>query len=65
MNLIVINGGVNLLRLEIFRNCADVAITSNTGAIPPMFVGRRDPFLMYYRDYRGAADSNVYPLIVR
>lgn len=50
---------------EIFRNCADVAITSNTGAIPPLFVGKRNPFLLYYRDYRADQDDNVFPLIVR
>lgn len=50
---------------EIFRNCADVAITSNTGGIPPLFIGKNNPFLLYYRDYRAPDDDNLFPLIVR
>lgn len=54
-----------MISSEIFRNCADVAITSNTGAIPPLFVDKRNPFLLYYRDYRADDEDNVFPLIVR
>lgn len=51
---------------ETFRNCADVAILSNTGgAIPPLFVGEINPFLLFYRDARKPAPYNVYPLVVR
>lgn len=50
---------------ETFRNCADIAITSNTGGIPPLFVGKKNPFLLYYRDYRAPEDENVFALIVR
>jgi len=50
---------------ETFRNCADVAITSNTGSIPPLFIGKNNPFLLYYRDYRAPEDENLFPLIVR
>lgn len=50
---------------ELFRNCADVAITSNTGGVPPLFIGKSNPFLLYYRDYRAPEDENVFPLIVR
>lgn len=53
------------LSAETFRNCADIAITSNTGGIPPLFVGRRNPFLLYYRDYRAPEDENIFPLIIR
>lgn len=54
-----------LFNVETFRNCADVAITSNTGSIPPLFIGKNNPFLLYYRDYRAPDDENVFPLIVR
>lgn len=54
-----------LLHLETFRNCADIAITSNTGGIPPLFVERSNPFLLYYRDYRAPEENNVFPLVVR
>lgn len=51
---------------ETFRNCADVAIVSNTGGgIPPPFVNNKSPYLLYYRDYRAPADNNIFPLIVR
>lgn len=53
------------LFLETFRNCADVAITSNTGGIPPLFIGKNNPFLLYYRDYRAPDDENVFPLVVK
>lgn len=51
---------------ETFKNCADIAIvTSAGGAIPPLFVGQDNPFLLYYRDFRQSAPYNVFPLIVR
>ncbi|XP_048479610.1 uncharacterized protein LOC105381531 isoform X2 [Plutella xylostella] len=52
-------------RSETFRNCADVAIVTSTGGLPPAFAGdlRRDnPFLLYYRDLR--MPTNVFPLVV-
>lgn len=52
-------------KAETFRNCADVAITSNTGGIPPLFVGKSNPYLLYYRDYRAPDEDNVFPLVVR
>lgn len=52
-------------RPETFRNCADVAITSNTGGVPPLFVGKKNPFLLYYKDLRAPEDNNVFPLVVR
>jgi len=52
-------------RPETFRNCADIAITSNTGGVPPLFVGKQNPFLLYYKDLRAPEDSNVFPLVVR
>lgn len=51
--------------LETFRNCADIAITSNTGGLPPIFVGQNNPFLLYYRDLRAPVNQNIFPLIVR
>lgn len=50
---------------ETFRNCADIAITSNTGGLPPIFVGQKNPFLLYYKDLRAPLARNVFPLIVR
>ncbi|XP_066154070.1 uncharacterized protein [Euwallacea fornicatus] len=51
---------------ETFINCADIAITSNAGgAIPPLFVGADNPYLLFYQDYRYSAPYNVFPLIVR
>ena len=51
---------------ETFRNCADIAIVSNTGGgVPPLFVNNRNPYLLYYRDYRAPEDKNVFALIVR
>lgn len=52
---------------ETFRNCADIAITSNTGGgVPPIFVNsNKHPFLLYYRDIRAKSPNNVFPLIVR
>lgn len=50
---------------ETFRNCADVSIFSNTGAIPPLFVNNDNPFLLYYKDLRAPAPYNVYPLVVK
>ncbi|KAI8127774.1 hypothetical protein CVS40_2570 [Lucilia cuprina] len=53
-------------KAETFRNCADIAIVSNTGGgLPPLFVNNRNPYLLYYRDYRAPEDKNVFPLIVR
>lgn len=52
-------------KAETFRNCADIAITSNTGAIPPAFVESNNPFLLYYKDLRAPAPYNVFPLVVR
>nr|XP_032514134.1 uncharacterized protein LOC116767768 isoform X1 [Danaus plexippus plexippus] len=52
-------------RSETFRNCADVAVITNTGGLPPAFADglRRDnPFLLYYRDYN--MPQNVFPLVV-
>lgn len=50
---------------ETFRNCADIAILSNTGGVPPLFVSINNPFLLYYRDLRAPAEQNVFPLVVR
>jgi hypothetical protein len=52
---------------ETFRNCADVGIFTSTGSgRPPLFVTeKKNPFLLYYRDYRADPDNNVFPLIVR
>uniref|UniRef100_A0A1B0GLY6 Uncharacterized protein n=2 Tax=Phlebotomus papatasi TaxID=29031 RepID=A0A1B0GLY6_PHLPP len=51
-------------KAETFRNCADIAITSNTGALPPFFTENANPFLLYYRDFRAPAPNNIFPLIV-
>lgn len=51
---------------ETFRNCADVAIHTSAGAaIPPLFVGAYNPYLLFYRDASKPAPYNVYPLVVR
>ncbi len=50
---------------ETFRNCADIAITSNTGGLPPIFVGSNNPYLLYYKDLRAPSEQNVFPLVVR
>ncbi|XP_055551322.1 uncharacterized protein LOC129733826 isoform X2 [Wyeomyia smithii] len=50
---------------ETFRNCADISIVSITGGIPPLFVESKNPFLLYYRDYRAPESDNVFPLIIR
>ncbi|XP_076266066.1 uncharacterized protein LOC143199828 [Rhynchophorus ferrugineus] len=51
---------------ETFINCADVAITTNVGgAIPPLFIGQDNPYLLYYQDLRFAAPYNVFPLVIR
>lgn len=53
---------------ETFRNCADIAITSNTGGLPPIFVNppsSKNPFLLYYRDFRAPMNEDVFPLVVR
>lgn len=54
---------------ETFRNCADIAITSNTGGLPPIFVNppkaSRNPYLLYYRDFRAPLEEDVFPLVVR
>lgn len=50
---------------ETFRNCADISIFSNTGAIPPLFVNNDNPYLLYYKDLRAPAPYNVYPLVVK
>lgn len=42
-----------------------MAITSNTGGIPPLFIGKNNPFVLYYRDYRAPDDENIFPLVVR
>lgn len=52
-------------KAETFRNCADIAITSNTGAIPPAFVENNNPFLLYYKDLRAPAGHDIFPLVVR
>lgn len=53
------------LPIETFRNCADIAIVSNTGSgLPPLFVQNDNPFLLYYKDLRSQAQK-TYPLIVR
>lgn len=52
-------------RPETFRNCADIAITSNTGGVPPLFAGKKNPYLLYYKDLRAPEESNVFPLVVR
>ena len=53
-------------KAETFRNCADISIYSNTGSgRPPLFVSNKNPFLLYYRDYRADPENNVFPLIVR
>lgn len=59
--------------IETFRNCADIAIVSNTGgARPPLFVEKDNPFLLYYTSLRYQDDTEhpsaaqtAYPLIVR
>lgn len=52
--------------LETFRNCADIAIISNTGGgVPPIFVDQSNPYLLYYRDSRAPEQNNIFPLIVR
>jgi len=52
---------------ETFRNCADISITSNTGAgVPPEFAGvgiDDNPYLLFYRDLR--VPNVVFPLVVR
>lgn len=51
---------------ETFRNCADVAIHTSAGAaIPPLFVGAYNPYLLFYRDASKPSPYNVYPLVVR
>ncbi|KAL1495082.1 hypothetical protein ABEB36_010556 [Hypothenemus hampei] len=51
---------------ETFINCADIAITSNAGgAIPPIFIGQDNPYLLYYRDYRLSEPFNLLPIIIR
>ncbi|EFA12117.2 hypothetical protein TcasGA2_TC002263 [Tribolium castaneum] len=51
---------------ETFRNCADVAIHTSAGsAVPPLFVGVNNPYLLYYKDFSKPAPYNVYPLVVR
>ncbi|GAB0093326.1 uncharacterized protein DMENIID0001_084100 [Sergentomyia squamirostris] len=52
-------------KAETFRNCADIAITSNTGALPPHFAENANPFLLYYRDLRAQAPNDIFPLVVR
>lgn len=51
---------------EQFKNCADVAILSNTGgAIPPVFAGT-DNFLDFYRSsFKMAPYKAAYPLLVK
>lgn len=53
-------------RSETFKNCADVAILSNTaGAIPPLFAGT-DNFLDFYRSsFKMEPYKAVYPLLVK
>lgn len=54
------------LLIETFRNCADIAIISNTGGgVPPIFVDQSNPYLLYYRDSRAPEQNNIFPLIVR
>lgn len=53
---------------ETFRNCADIAIhTSTGGAIPPLFIGIENPFLLFVKDSSKAEINNnvYYPLVVR
>ncbi|XP_044755285.1 uncharacterized protein LOC123314213 [Coccinella septempunctata] len=51
---------------ETFRNCADVAILSSTGsAVPPLFVGMDNPYLLFFRDSSRPAPYNVFPLVIR
>lgn len=49
---------------ETFRNCADVAILSNAGAVPPIFA-IDNPYMLFFRDTRRPAPYNVFPLVVR
>ncbi|XP_055624381.1 uncharacterized protein LOC129767465 [Toxorhynchites rutilus septentrionalis] len=58
--------GVGCGKPETFRNCADISIVTTTGGIPPIFVEeQKNPFLLYYRDFRAQAPDNVFPLIIR
>lgn len=51
---------------ETFRNCADVAIHSNTGgAVPPIFVESLNPYQLFYKDHSRPAPYNVVPLVIR
>ncbi|KAL1140524.1 hypothetical protein AAG570_000454 [Ranatra chinensis] len=51
-------------RPEVFRNCADISILTNTAGLPPLLFSTMDnPFLLYFRDFR--TPSNVNPLIIR
>lgn len=59
---------IKIMFPETFRNCADIAITSNTGGLPPIFVNppsSKNPFLLYYRDFRAPMNEDVFPLVVR
>lgn len=58
--------GVGCGKPETFRNCADISIVSATGGgIPPLFVESKNPFLLYYRDFRAPEPDNVFPLVIR
>ncbi|XP_047110088.1 uncharacterized protein LOC124784833 [Schistocerca piceifrons] len=49
---------------ETFVNCADVAIVTAIGGLPPSFVSSQDnPHLLYYRDFR--TPGAVAPLVIR
>lgn len=48
---------------ETFRNCADVSITTSTSGLPPHFVEKDLPFLLYYRE--ASSSNDIFPLIVR
>ncbi|XP_060528858.1 uncharacterized protein LOC132703549 [Cylas formicarius] len=51
---------------ETFVNCADVSVLPNSvGAIPPLFVGLDNPYLLYYQDSTKLAPYNLQPLVIR
>ncbi|XP_029710470.1 uncharacterized protein LOC115255700 [Aedes albopictus] len=59
--------GVGCGKPETFRNCADISIVTATGGgVPPLFVDEtKNPFLLYYRDFRAPEGNDVFPLIIR
>lgn len=53
-------------KAETFRNCADIIVFAGIGSgRPPLFVEKKNPFLLYYKDLRAGPEKNVFPLVVR